>query len=313
MELALNYIEDDDYKESKSLQYISAKPFLKWAGGKTQLIKDIEKNLPIEIKLGKITKYVEPFVGSGALLFYLISKYNFEEIYINDTNKELINTYITIKKDVQKLILELKELQNMYLTLNNEKRSELFYQIRELYNGDNSDIIKHSAYFIFLNRTCFNGLYRVNSKGKFNVPFGKYVNPKICDEENLLKVAGILKNIKILNNDFEKTDKYIDENTFVYFDPPYRPLSNTSSFNSYSREIFNDETQKRLADFYKRLHKKKAKLILSNSDPKNTCQDDDFFDNLYSDFNILRVNAKRMINSNASKRGNITELLIMNY
>ena len=312
MELALNYIEDDDYKESKSLE-ISAKPFLKWAGGKTQLIKDIEKNLPIEIKLGKIKKYVEPFVGSGAILFYLISKYNFKEIYINDTNKELINTYITIKKDVQKLIIELKELQNMYLTLNNEKRSELFYQIRELYNGDNSDIIKHSAYFIFLNRTCFNGLYRVNSKGKFNVPFGKYVNPKICDEENLFKVAGILKNIKILNNDFEKTDKYIDENTFVYFDPPYRPLSNTSSFNSYSREIFNDETQKRLADFYKRGHKKNAKLILSNSDPKNTCQDDEFFDNLYSDFNILRVNAKRMINSNASKRGNITELLIMNY
>ena len=164
-----------------------------------------------------------------------------------------------------------------------------------------------------MNRTCFNGLYRVNSKGKFNVPFGKYVNPKICDEENLIKASEILKNVKILNNDFEKTDEYIDENTFVYFDPPYRPLSNTSSFNSYSKEIFNDEVQERLADFYKRLHKKKAKLMLSNSDPKNTCQDDDFFDDLYSDFNILRVNAKRMINSNASKRGNVTELLILNY
>lgn len=312
MEVALNYIENYRNIKKEKRENISAKPFLKWAGGKTQLIQEIEKNLPIEIRMGKIKKYVEPFVGSGALFFYLVSKYNFDEIYINDANKELINTYKVIRNDAETLVKELEKLQRQYVFLDEEKRSELFYEIRDLYNHKKTNEILNATYFIFLNRTCFNGLYRVNSKGKFNVPFGKYTNPKICDSENLLNVSKLLKNVKILNVDFEDTEKYIDSDTFVYFDPPYRPLNITSSFNSYSKDEFNDETQKRLSEFYRRLNRSGAKLMLSNSDPKNTNENDNFFDSLYSGFRIERVDAKRMINSNATKRGSIKELLIIN-
>lgn len=313
MEATLNYIEKYEYKKFEKVANIFAKPFLKWAGGKTQLIEEIEKNLPLELKNGKIKKYVEPFVGSGAIFFYLVSKYNFEEIWINDTNKELINTYKVIQNNVQILIKELDEISKLYLTKNEEQRSEFFYEVRNLYNSDKVDKIRHAAYFIFLNRTCFNGLYRVNSKGNFNVPFGKYINPKICDKENLENVSRILKKVKILNIDFAETENYIDNTTFVYFDPPYRPLNITSSFNSYSKDSFDDKTQEKLAEYFKKLDKKGAKLILSNSDPKNIDENDNYFDDLYSNFEIKRVNAKRMINSNAKKRGKITELLIKNY
>ena len=313
MEAAVNYIENYEYRKLEKLPKNSAKPFLKWAGGKTQLIGEIENNLPIGLKHGEITKYIEPFVGSGAIFFYLVSKYNIQEVYINDTNKDLINTYRVIRDDIESLINELEELSKTYSKCNEEEKSKFFYDIRDLYNGNRTNKIKHASYFIFLNRTCFNGLYRVNSKGGFNVPFGKYVNPKICDEENLRNVSEILKNIKILNIDFEDTEKYVDNKTFVYFDPPYRPLNITSNFNSYSKEAFNDDTQKKLAEYFKKLNRIGAKLMLSNSDPKNTDESDNFFDDLYSGFNIKRVNAKRMINSNASKRGEITELLITNY
>ena len=313
MEVAVNYIENYEYGKIEKLSKNSAKPFLKWAGGKTQLIGEIENNLPVGLKREEITKYVEPFVGSGAIFFYLVSKYNIQEVYINDTNKNLINTYKVIRDDIESLINQLKELSKIYSKGNEEEKSKFFYDVRDLYNGNRTNKIKHASYFIFLNRTCFNGLYRVNSKGGFNVPFGKYVNPKICDEDNLRNVSQILKNIKILNIDFEDTEKYIDSKTFVYFDPPYRPLNITSNFNSYSKDAFNDDTQKKLAQYFKKLNEKGAKLMLSNSDPKNTNESDSFFDDLYSGFNIKRVNAKRMINSNASKRGEITELLITNY
>ena len=311
MEAALNYIEKYEYKTIEKTAKISAKPFLKWAGGKTQLIEEVE-NSSCD-KSGKIKKYVEPFVGSGAIFFYLISKYDFKEIWINDTNKELMNTYQVIRDDVKSLITELEKLSKLYLLKNEEQRSEFFYEVRNLYNSDKTDKIKHAAYFIFLNRTCFNGLYRVNSKGNFNVPFGKYVNPKLCDKENLENVSKVLKNIKILSLDFEKTEKYIDKDTFIYFDPPYRPLNVTSSFNSYSKDSFDDKSQEKLAEYFRMLDKKGAKLMLSNSDPKNTDKNDNYFDVLYSSFNIKRVDAKRMINSNAAKRGKITELLITNY
>ncbi len=294
-------------------EFNSAKPFLKWAGGKTQLINTIEKNLPKDIKSMKIKKYVEPFIGGGALFFYLQSKYNFEEVYINDFNKDLINVYINIRDDLDKLINELEFLEKKYQSLSLEEKKSFFYEIRSLYNLKSKDNIQNSAFFIFLNKTCFNGLYRVNSSGGFNVPFGEYKNPKILDETNLYNVSKMLQNVNIISGDFEIIENFIDNNTFVYFDPPYRPLTLTASFNTYSNDIFNDDSQKRLARFYQKLDKIGAKLMLSNSDPKNNDENDNFFDDLYSEFNINRVQAKRMINSDSSKRGNISEIIVMNY
>lgn len=290
-----------------------AKPFLKWAGGKTQLISDIDKNLPSALKTGDIEFFVEPFVGSGAVLFYLLSKYKFRKTCIADTNPDLINAYTVIKQNVSDLIEVLTKLDMRYKTSDQKEKEDMFYEIRALFNGDKTKPVLHAAHFIFLNRTCFNGLYRVNSSGAFNVPYGKYKNPKICDEINLRNVSRLLKNVKIINKDFSETLKYIDKQTFVYFDPPYRPLNITSSFNAYSKESFNDESQKRLAHFIDKLNKIGASIMLSNSDPQNTDPSDMFFDDLYQDYNIKRVHAKRLINSNANKRGVITELLITNY
>ncbi|MCR2043650.1 DNA adenine methylase [Anaerosalibacter massiliensis] len=290
-----------------------AKPFVKWAGGKRQLIAVINESLPSELKEGKITRYIEPFVGGGAMLFYLSQNYKFDEIIINDLNLDLINIYITIKNDVNKLIEELRKLSYEYFKLDNEDRKDYYSTIRSKFNNDGLDEIKKSAYFIFLNRTCFNGLYRVNKKGQFNVPYGKYKKPLILDEDNLLNVSKLLQNVTIFNKDFEDMDTYIDENTFVYFDPPYRPLNKTSSFTSYNEYKFDDREQIRLANFYKKLSSRGAKLMLSNSDPKNVDSSDDFFDILYKENNIIRVGAKRNINSNANKRGKINELLILNY
>lgn len=292
-----------------------AKPFVKWAGGKRQLLPIINENLPNELKDNKISKYVEPFVGGGAVLFDIVSKYKFEQIIINDTNTDLINLYNHIKNNVNELISQLQELSNTYLKLNEEDRSRYFYNTRELYNHINSGTIQKSTLFMFLNRTCFNGLYRVNAKGEFNVPYGKYKSPSILDEDNLYSVSLALSNVIILNGDFTLVEKFVDNKTFVYFDPPYRPLSATSNFTSYSKNDFNDDEQKRLAEFYTVLHKSSARLMLSNSDPKNVDMNDNFFNVLYNnpEFNIKRVEAKRSINSNGNRRGKITELLITNY
>ncbi len=292
-----------------------AKPFVKWAGGKRQLLTIINENLPEELKNNKINKYIEPFVGGGAVLFDIASKYNFEQIIINDYNHDLMHLYSHIKNNINILIPELKKISDSYLVLSEEERSEFFYNAREQFNMINSNTIEKSVLFIFLNRTCFNGLYRVNSKGKFNVPYGRYKSPMILDEDNLYKVSDFLSKVTILSGDFSKVEEYADEKTFVYFDPPYRPLNVTSSFTSYSKNDFNDDEQKRLAEFFIKLHNKGVQLMLSNSDPKNTDIDDSFFDDLYShpNLNIQRVEAKRNINSNGNGRGKITELLITNY
>ena len=302
-----------------------AKPFLKWAGGKTQLLNTYSNMYPVEyIKQRKINKYMEPFVGSGAVLFYLINNFSFESIVINDANPELITVYKVVKsKNIESLIRELKKLENEFLPLEKEKRKDFFYKIRDEFNKEitdynESDIYhennyKRAAYFIFLNKTCFNGLYRVNKKGLFNVPFGDYKKPKICDEENLYAVHEGLQNVKITLGDFTQTKIYADERTFVYMDPPYRPISATSNFTSYSKNSFDDEEQVKLANYYKELDKKNSYLMLSNSDPKNNNPDDDFFDKLYNEFNIYRVDARRSINSKANGRGAIKELVITNY
>jgi len=292
---------------------ISAKPFVKWAGGKRQLIPEIDMVIEKKLNNGELNNYVEPFVGAGAIFFHVEAKYDFEEYIINDINTDLINLYLTIKNNLNELLYSLEELDKKYKKKNELERKSFFYDKRDEFNNINEDILNKSSLFIFLNKTCFNGLYRVNKKGKFNVPSGKYKNPKILDEENLKIVSQKLQKVRIFNKDFEEIGKYIDENSLVYLDPPYRPISSSSSFKSYQSSDFNDKEQKRLADFYTRLSNKDAALVLSNSDPKNNDKSDNFFDDLYGDFKIKRIEAKRSINSKAKKRGKIKELLIHNY
>ena len=295
---------------------IECKPFIKWVGGKGQLLSEINKLYPIE--LGKnINKYAEIFLGGGAVLFDILSKYKLDEVYISDKNLELINTYKSIRDNVDILIKSLKEMEEQYIPLNNEDRKIYYYEKREEYNSlkINSEMnnIEKAILFIFLNKTCFNGLYRVNKKGKFNVPMGAYKKPKICDEENLKNVSLTLRNVKIVYADYRESEKFIDDKTFVYIDPPYRPLNITSSFTSYTENDFNDKEQIELVEYINVLNKKGAKIVISNSDPKNNDIDDNFFDKLYKNYNINRVKATRMLNSNASLRGAINELLITNY
>ena len=301
----------------------TAKPFLKWAGGKGQLIESLVNLFPAEIQTGEIKKYAEPFIGGGALFFYVAQNYpQIENFYISDANQELVLAYTTIQKNVESLISFLDVLEKKYHALDNFAQKEFFYEQRKKFNEKlliidfinfRADWVERTAEIIFLNRTCFNGLFRVNSKGEFNVPFGDYKNPRICDADNLRAVSALLQKTEIKLGDFTASEKFIDSSTFVYFDPPYRPISKTASFNSYSKFEFGDEAQKRLAEYYALLSKKKAKLMLSNSDPKNEDPDDHFFEDLYKDFRVERVDASRNINSNASKRGKIKELVIVNY
>ena len=292
------------------------KPFVKWAGGKTSLIPQITKYFPFELRNGKIEKYIEPFVGGGAVLIDILQKYDVKQAYAFDINKDLINCYNVIKYKVEDLIQKLDKKEKEFLSLEIDGRQKCFYNIRTKYNSYflNTELdVERASEFIFLNRTCFNGLYRVNKSGKFNVPFGKYKNPTICDSRNLSNLSILFKNTIFKYGDYKESESLIDENTFVYFDPPYRPLSVTSGFTSYTKEDFNDESQKELAKYYNKLNVKNAKLMLSNSNPKNTDKNDDFFENIYKGFNINEVSAKRMINSNAKGRGEISELLITNY
>ncbi|MCM1439090.1 MAG: DNA adenine methylase [Roseburia sp.] len=290
------------------------KPFVKWAGGKGQLIGELEKMLT---KNGErqFTKYCEPMVGGGALFFNCLSKYGFKEFYIGDTNAELINAYKVIRDDVSGLIKKLQEMQRFYLSQNENGRKTYYYAVRDKFNTTvlrDDTAVEKAAYFIFLNKTCFNGLYRVNRKGRFNVPIGSYSNPKICDSENLLNISRLLEKVTIVCGDYTSAENFIDKNTFVYFDPPYRPISETSAFNSYNSDIFDDCEQIRLSDFIGKLNANGVKFVLSNSDPRNVSINDAFFDELYGNYNIKRVSANRMINSKADKRGKINELIIYN-
>ncbi len=296
------------------IKHKTAKPFLKWAGGKTQLINDIEKVLPTDIIRASFT-YIEPFVGSGAVLFWMLNNFpNLKKAVINDINEDLINTYRTISSKPKDLILILEILQNEFHSLegNEDNKKVYYYQKRELYNSRLEDKTMQSALFIFLNRTCFNGLYRVNRKNEFNVPMGRYKRPTICDKDNILAVNEVLQKVEIISGDFEQTLDFADENTLFYFDPPYKPLSETSSFNSYAKDDFNDNEQIRLKNFCDKLDVLNHTWILSNSDVKGKDNNDNFFDDLYSDYNIKRVEAKRSINANPAKRGKLTELLITN-
>ena len=292
---------------------IELKPFVKWVGGKGQLIDEIEK---LFLANGKTaTKYAEPMVGGGALFFSMLSKYQFEELYISDINAELINAYVAIKRDVETLIERLKEMQMTFLPLDENSRKFYYYNVRDKFNTvklNDGTSTEKAALFIFLNKTCFNGLYRVNRKGLFNVPMGAFKNPTICDAENLRNIHNALQNVAIVCGDYTLSKSFIDNKTFVYIDPPYRPISETSAFTSYNSDAFDDNEQIRLAKFIDEINAAGAKIVLSNSDPKNVNPEDNFFDDLYKSYRIHRVLATRMINSNAEKRGKINELLICN-
>lgn len=302
-----------------------AKPFLKWAGGKTQLLEQFNRRLPKSIIATRtIERYVEPFVGGGAMFFFLKRNYQVKRAYLIDINRELIIGYKVIQYNPEELINKLADIEKNYLSMEEEQRKVFYYKVREQYNQQiksfdyenyNMEWITRAAYLIFLNKTCFNGLFRQNQKGEFNVPFGRYKNPKICDAVNILEVNKALKDTEVLCGDFTKAGDYIDKDTFVYFDPPYRPLNTTSNFTSYDKEGFDDTDQERLAQFFRKMHKTGAHLMLSNSDPKNFKENDDFFEKLYrhKDFNIERVSAKRYINCDSSKRGDVNELIIKNY
>ena len=292
----------------------NAKPFVKWAGGKSQILSEIRRRYPLE--LGKnISKYAEPFVGGGAVLFDILNNYSMEEVYIGDINKELIYTYTSIRDRCTCLIEILRELEKGYLLGSEEERKQIYYENRDRFNTlkdkkDNS--IELASLFIFLNRTCFNGLYRVNAKGEYNVPQGNYKNPCICDAENLKNVSDKLQGVDIVCGDYKLSESFIDDKTFVYFDPPYRPLSATSSFTSYAHDKFDDAAQVELARFVDEVSERGAYIAASNSDPKNIDESDEFFDALYAKHKIIRIEAKRAINAKSNGRGKIRELLIAN-
>ncbi len=292
-----------------------AKPFIKWVGGKSQLIDQLDALLPADFDDWENVTYIEPFVGGGAMLFYMLQSYpNIQHAIINDINPDLTTCYRTVRDTPEQLIESLMDIENAYLTLETEEgRKDFFVAVRDRYNEKNLDPIENTTKFFFLNKTCFNGLYRVNRKGLFNVPFGKYANPTICDPETIRKDSELLQRVEILNGDFEATFEHAHDKTLFYFDPPYRPLSNTSSFNDYAKEAFNDEAQIRLKDFCDRINEAGLHFMLSNSDCKGKNEGDNFFDVLYGAYYIERVWASRSINSNPNKRGKLTEILVHNY
>lgn len=290
-----------------------AHPFVKWVGGKTQLLEEVRKSLPCDFAKRQHVTYVEPFVGGGAVMFWILQEYsNIERAVINDINPELICTYRVIKEEVDALIETLGRIQEAYLPLNAEARKNYFMAKRARFNTKKANPVETAALFIFLNRTCFNGLYRVNSKGEFNVPHGKYPNPRICDIDNLRAASEVLQKVEILCGDFAQTGKYAGPNTLFYFDPPYKPITNTSSFTSYATGGFDDSEQVRLRDFCDRISSAGASFIASNSDPAEVNPEETFLDTIYKKFFIKRVSAARMINSNPNGRGAISELMISN-
>ncbi|MBR3647368.1 MAG: Dam family site-specific DNA-(adenine-N6)-methyltransferase [Paludibacteraceae bacterium] len=300
-------------------KYSAAKPFIKWVGGKGQLLQQLEAQLPQELYDEPFT-YVEPFVGGGAMLFFMLQHFvNIKRVIINDINGNLTEAYKNIKQEPEGLVYRLKHIEQQYLGINSEEdRKDFYLEMRRRFNEENLSSLDKTALLIFLNRTCFNGLYRENAKGLFNVPFGRYANPTICNEEVIYADSELLNrfDVQILNGDFKATAKAIDKTglTFFYFDPPYRPLSTTSSFNSYVKENFNDDSQRDLAAFCRLIdHKENVRWMLSNADCSAKNPADTFFEGIYEGFNIQRVYASRMVNANASKRGKLTELLIMNY
>ena len=299
------------------------KPFLKWAGGKSQIIQDIRANLPADVVAGNILSYVEPFVGGGAMFFHLFPQFGFERALLLDINPDLIVAYTVVQKDVDSLIDCLHDYTQHYLELDDENRSTHFYEIREHFNDHRFNVavenydsrwIVRAAQLIFLNKTCFNGLYRVNRKGEFNVPFGRYKNPAIFDADNLRNAATLLGRADIKCADFSAVKEWVKGQAFVYYDPPYKPISKTSNFTAYSKESFSDEDQLRLIKLFAELDRRGGiSQLMSNSDPEQVAGENTFFSDHLKRFAMVRVNASRNINAQGTGRGKIKEILVRNY
>lgn len=267
---------------------------VKWAGGKKQLLEQFEQFFP-----KKIERYFDPFVGGGAVAFYLLKTHpEIKKIYLSDINEELIITYNAIKNNIEKLISLLKEYKLKH-------NKEFYYEIRAE-DVKKLNQIQIAARFIYLNKTCFNGLYRVNSKGGFNVPIGSYKNPGICNEEELMEISKLLQKDDVAVKQFYDAIKEAKTGDFVYFDPPYYPLNGKSSFTTYTKDNFLEKEQEHLAKMFKELDKRGCKVMLSNSDTN-------FIKSLYKEYTINLVKAKRMINCDATKRGVINEVVVTNY
>lgn len=294
---------------------MKAKPFIKWVGGKSQLIEQLEALLPADFDRWENVTYIEPFVGGGAMLFHMLQHHkNIKKAIINDINADLTTCYKVVRNNPSELVDSLKEIQQEYYSLKSEDLRKQFYMLmRDEFNTKSHTPIRNTTLFFFLNRTCFNGLYRVNKSGLFNVPFGKYETPTICDPITIFSDSELLQNVEIMTGDYQQTFEKAQGRTLFYFDPPYRPLSNTSSFNDYAKEAFNDLAQERLKSFCDRIEDAGYSFMLSNSDCFNTPTKDRFFEDLYLEYIIERVWASRYVNANPLKRGKLQEILVHNY
>jgi DNA adenine methylase len=320
--LALGARTSNYPNQQRQTQADFARPFVKWVGGKSQILPQIDRAFPNDLKSGKRRTYIEPFVGGGAVFFHVAQTYPIDSFIIADNNRDLILAYWTVRDRVGQLITVLHDLQAKYLRLDEAKREDFFYRIRDRFNKGGSAIdvtkpsnewIERAAHFVFLNKTCFNGLFRVNSSGAFNAAFGRYDNPKISDPDNLVHVSYVLRRAQILLCDFDEVIQFVNEDSFVYLDPPYRPLNETANFTGYSASTFTALDQQRLAHFCSVGNKCGAAILMSNADPTNEDEGDRFFEETYQGFRIKRIEANRMINCRADKRGKIRELLISNY
>lgn len=296
-----------------------ATPFVKWAGGKRKLIHILEENLPKDLDKKHGLTYIEPFVGGGAMLFYMLAKHpNIRRAIINDVNSALINCYRKIKCNHKSLIGELQKLHNDFHKLQSQsEKKEFYYSLREDYNAipvDNRNTIRAAALFLFFNKTCFNGLYRENSQGNFNVPYGRYVNPTICNEQVILDVHDALQRVEICQGDYSRMlDKvrWSDYN-FFYLDPPYRPLLGSNNFRQYTKNAFGDSEQEELKRFCDVVSEHKGHFMLSNSDSESA-PGVSYFEELYHGYEVQRISAPRTINAFVPGVQIVTEILVKNY
>ena len=281
------------------------KPFLKWVGGKTKLLSEIEKNLPKNL-IKKRFNYVEPFLGGGAVFFHLIQKFDIEKAYLNDLNNKLIDVYSDVRDKNTELIQKLKKLESDYYGSSDKKM--FFLKQREKFNSSKKSVQK-SALFIFLNKTGFNGMYRENSKGEYNIPFGQMKAPVICNRDLLEKTGKLLKDKEVIfsSKSFEKVVAD-DKEVFYYLDPPYRPISKTSSFTDYTKSSFNDKTQLALKKYCDKIDKKGSFFMQSNS-----YSEDRFFQKLYHKRKINNLKVMRTISADGNKRNKVKEIIIRNY
>jgi DNA adenine methylase len=308
-----------------------ARPFLKWAGGKGQLLKSLSAYFPKALSDGSVADYYEPFLGGGAMFFHVMQAYPVRNAWLMDANEELVLLYKVVQKDVEPLVAHLLQMERDFLKLDQGKRQQRYLRVRAALNKarPGMDFNKYSAAWIerasqlvFLNKTCYNGLFRVNRGGGFNTPFGRYVRPAIANAANLRAASALLARARIRRGDFgdlgamdARPAGLLKTGSFVYYDPPYRPLSRTANFTSYSRFAFGDTEQERLARMFRALDRRGVYQMLSNSDPKNTDPADDFFETRYAAYRetFWRVPASRAINSDAKRRGRINEIVITNY